>query len=226
MKEAKMNNNVDQVKNAETEAVILLNHAMAIANAANSKNEMEIISVLDSNLKLWVEIETSLKNAKNLLPEDIKDNLLKLSKFVERLTLSKGSKMSRSDFDCLVNINMQISEGLIEAVKNNLAKEEAFSLLKCAIDLSTARESNNTQELVTALDNNMKLWVYIKTLAQSAENPLPQETKSNLIKLADYVSNRTLEVGKNVGSENGKAIDSMIMTNLQISEGLMSKRCA
>lgn len=221
-----MNNNVDQVKNAETEAVILLNHAMAIANAANSKNEMEIISVLDSNLKLWVEIETSLKNAKNLLPEDIKDNLLKLSKFVERLTLSKGSKMSRSDFDCLVNINMQISEGLIEAVKNNLAKEEAFSLLKCAIDLSTARESNNTQELVTALDNNMKLWVYIKTLAQSAENPLPQETKSNLIKLADYVSNRTLEVGKNVGSENGKAIDSMIMTNLQISEGLMSKRCA
>lgn len=226
MKEAKMNNNVDQVKNAENEAVILLNHAMAIANAANSRDELEIISVLDSNLKLWVEIETSLKNAKNLLPEGIKDNLLKLSKFVERLTLSKGSKMSKTDFDCLVNINMQISEGLIEAVKNNLAKEEAFSLLKCAIDLSSARENNNAKELVTALDNNMKLWIYIKTLAQSAENPLPQETKSNLIKLADYVSSRTLEVGKNVENENGKAIDSMIMTNLQISEGLMSKRCA
>lgn len=226
MKEAKMNNNVDQVKNAENEAVVLLNHAMAIANAANSHDELEIISVLDSNLRLWVEIETSLKNAKNLLPEDIKGNLLKLSKFVERLTLSKGSKMSKTDFDCLVNINMQISEGLIEAVKNNLAKEEAFSLLKCAIDLSSARENNNTKELVTALDNNMKLWVYIKTLAQSAENPLPQETKSNLIKLADYVSSRTLEVGKNVETINAKAIDSMIMTNLQISEGLMAKRCA
>ena len=226
MKEAEMNNNVDQVKNAEQEAVILLNHAMAIANAANSQNESEIVSVLDSNLKLWVEIETSLKSAKNLLPQDIKDNLLKLSKFVERLTLSKGSKMSKTDFDCLVNINMQISEGLIEAVKNNLAKEEAFSLLKCAIDLSNARENNNTKELISALDNNMKLWVYIKTLAQSETNPLPKETKSNLIKLADYVSNRTLEVGKDAENVNVRAIDSMIMTNLQISEGLMTRRCA
>ncbi len=221
-----MNNNVDQVKNAEQEAVILLNHAMAIANAANSQNESEIVSVLDSNLKLWVEIETSLKSAKNLLPQDIKDNLLKLSKFVERLTLSKGSKMSKTDFDCLVNINMQISEGLIEAVKNNLAKEEAFSLLKCAIDLSNARENNDIRELISALDNNMKLWVYIKTLAQSEANPLPKETKSNLIKLADYVSNRTLEVGKDVENINVRAIDSMIMTNLQISEGLMTRRCA
>ena len=115
-----MNNKIDQVKNAENEAVILLNHAMALAKASTSSDELEIVSVLDSNLKLWVEIETSLKSAKNLLPEDIKTNLIKLSRFVERMTLSKGSKMSKSDFDCLININMQISEGLIEAVKNNL----------------------------------------------------------------------------------------------------------
>ena len=126
-----MNNN-DQVKNAEKEAVILLNQAMALAKASMSNNEHEIIRALDSNLKLWVEIETSLKSAKNLLPEDIKANLMKLSKFVERMILSKGLKMTKTDFDCLVNINMQISEGLIEAVKNNLAREEAFSLLKCA----------------------------------------------------------------------------------------------
>lgn len=112
-----MNNKIDQVKNAENEAVILLNHAMALAKASTSSDELEIVSVLDSNLKLWVEIETSLKSAKNLLPEDIKTNLIKLSRFVERMTLSKGSKMSKSDFDCLININMQISEGLIEAVK-------------------------------------------------------------------------------------------------------------
>ena len=132
-----MNNN-DQVKNAEKEAVILLNQAMALAKASMSNNEHEIIRALDSNLKLWVEIETSLKSAKNLLPEDIKANLMKLSKFVERMILSKGLKMTKTDFDCLVNINMQISEGLIEAVKNNLAREEAFSLLKCAVDLSNA----------------------------------------------------------------------------------------
>ena len=74
--------------------------------------------------------------------------------------------------------------------------------------------------------SDMKLWVYIKTLASDDKNPLPKETKGNLIKLADYVSSRTLEVGKNVECLNQKALDCMIMTNLQISEGLMSKRTA
>ena len=58
------------------------------------------------------------------------------------------------------------------------------------------------------------------------DNPLPPETKNNLIKLADYVSSKTLEIGKNVDDINQKTLDSMIMTNLQISEGLMTKRIA
>lgn len=217
-----MTKNTDQVRNAEREASIMLNHAVALSQAATSGTDADKIRALDSNLKLWVEVETTLKDAKNLLPTDIKDNLLKLSKYVERLTLSKGVRMSKSDFDTLVNINMQISEGLVEAVKHSLAREEAFSLLKCAIDLSSAKENGNTTDLVNALDNNMKLWVYIKTLASSEKNKLPKETKTNLIKLADYVSNKTIEVGKNVNKINDKALDSMIMTNLQISEGLMS----
>lgn len=219
-----MKKDTDQVRNAEREASIMLNHAIALSQAANSGTDADKIQALDSNLKLWVEVETTLKDAKNLLPTDIKDNLLKLSKYVERLTLSKGVRMSKSDFDTLVNINMQISEGLVEAVKHSLAREEAFSLLKCAIDLSSAKENKNTAELVSALDNNMKLWIYIKTLASSEKNKLPKETKTNLIKLADYVSNKTIEVGKNVNEINDKALDSMIMTNLQISEGLMSSR--
>ena len=105
-----------------------------------------------------------------------------------------------------------------------MAKEEAFSLLKCAVDLSSARENNNVEALVTALDNNLKLWVYIKTLAKSKDNNLPSETKDNLIKLADYVSGKTIEVGRDIDNINDKALDSMIMTNLQISEGLISNQ--
>ena len=218
-----MKNNIDQIKQAEVEAEIFLKYAMALSKASTSDDETTKLVALDNNLKLWVEIETSLKDAKSLLSQEIKDNLLQLSKFVERMTLSKGVKMSKTDFDCLININMQISEGLLEAVKNSLAREEAFSLLKCAIDISTARENNDAKELVSALDNNLKLWVYIKTLAGSEGNKLPQETKSNLIKLADYVSAKTIEVGQNIDNVNPKTIDSMIMTNLQISEGLMTR---
>ncbi len=218
--------NINIIKQAENEAEIFLKCALALSKASTSDDENEKLLALDNNLKLWVEIETSLKDAKNLLSCDIKENLMKLSKFVERVILSKGINMSKTDYDCLVNINMQISEGLLEAVKNTLAREEAFSLLKCAIDISTARESNDTKELVSALENNLQLWVYIKTLASSAETKLPEETKSNLIKLADYVSAKTIELGQNIDNVNNKVLDSMIMTNLQISEGLMTRRSA
>ena len=218
--------NINMIQQAELEADIFLKCALALSKASTSDNDSEKLQALDNNLKLWVEIETSLKNGKNLLSDDIKDNLIKLSKFVERITLSKGINMSKTNYDCLVNINMQISEGLLEVVKNTLAREEAFSLLKCAIDISNARESNDTKELVTALDNNLKLWVYIKTLAGSTGTKLPEETKSNLIKLADYVSAKTIEVGQNINDINSSTLDSMIVTNLQISEGLMTRLSA
>lgn len=212
----------EQIRDAEDEAMVLLQFAMDLAKASTSKDDQLKVQALESNLRLWVKIESSLKSAKNLLPKDIKDNLYKLSKYVERLTLSKGINMGKDDFDSLVNINMQISEGLLEVIKIYLAREEAFSLLKCAVDLSSARENNNNSDLVAALDNNLKLWVYIKTLATSKDNDLPEETKGNLVKLADYVSSKTLEVGRNIEKINDKALDSMILTNLQISEGLLS----
>lgn len=217
-----MNTTIDEIRDAEEESKILMGFAQALSKASTSNNDQIKLLTLDENLKLWVEIESSLKSAKNLLPQEIKDNLMKLSKFVERLTLSKGISMSKTDFDCLANINMQISEGLLAVVRNSLAKEEAFSLLKCAVDLSSARENNNSQDMITALDNNLQLWVYIKTLAKAKETKLPEETKSNLIKLADYISSKTLEVGKDLNNINDKVIDSMINTNLQISEGLIS----
>lgn len=221
-----MKKNIDIIEKAEKEASALLEKGMALSQAVNSGNQAELIAALDDNLTLWVEIETALKNAKNFLPEDIKNNLLKLSKFVERMTLSKGINLTPADVACLINIDMQICKGLLEAVHHTLAREEAFSLLKCAVDLSNARESQNVAELVTALENNMQLWIYIKTLADKQENILPKETRGNLIKLADYVSAKTIEVGKNVDNINSQAIDSMIMTNLQISEGLMSGEAA
>ena len=104
--------NINMIQQAELEADIFLKCALALSKASTSDNDSEKLQALDNNLKLWVEIETSLKNGKNLLSDDIKDNLIKLSKFVERITLSKGINMSKTNYDCLVNINMQISEGL------------------------------------------------------------------------------------------------------------------
>lgn len=223
-KEVKMNTTTDQISAAEKEAVMLNSFANALLKASESNNQYEKLLAIDHNLKLWVEIETSLKSAKNLLPEEVKRNLFKLADFVKYMTMSKGINMNKEDFKSLANINNQISLGIQESVKNNLAAEEAFSLLKCAMDLSKAKERCNAGEMARALDNNMQLWVYIKTLANSKKNKIPEDIKGNLTKLADYVSKKTIEIGKNINNINEKALESMIDTNLQISEGLMNKQ--
>ena len=53
-----MKKTVNEVKHAENEAEIFLKYALAISNAFNGGDEMEILTALDNNLKLWVEIET------------------------------------------------------------------------------------------------------------------------------------------------------------------------
>jgi len=70
-----MNTTINQIDDAEREASLLMDYAMALSKASAGTNEHEKLIALDNNLKLWVEIETSLKSAKNLLPKALKNNL-------------------------------------------------------------------------------------------------------------------------------------------------------
>lgn len=225
-KDIKKDQTLNYINQAKDEASILINYAALLTKAFDTGTKEELLYALDNNLKLWVEIETSIKNAKNLLPETIKNNIVKLSKFVERVILSKGVSLTKSDVECLTNINIQIASGILEQLNNVMAIEDAISLLQCAINISAAKEKKNKSDLIYALDDNMKLWVYIKTMAQKKDSKLPKETKDNLIKLADYISAKTIEVGRNIDDVNEKDLDSMINTNLQISEGLVTNRVA
>ena len=172
-------------------------------------------------MKMWVAIESSVKNPNNLLPQDIKSNLHKLSKYVEQVTLSKGVNMTESYYKSLAEINRQISEGLMESVNASMAQQEAYFLAKCGLDLSEAYKAQDQQMYVTALDQNQKLWVMIKTLMKSNRSKLPQETKDNLIKLADYVAANTIKLGQNLEKTDSKLLDSLININRQIAEGLL-----
>ncbi len=217
---------MNSINKIQKEAKVFLDHAVAITSACQSADDMKKVKALDANLKLWVEIETTLQSADNYLPQEIKDNLSRLSKFVEQLILSKGINMDAQSYECLANINMQISYGLLDAIKNHMVREDAFSLVKCAVDIAEAKDNNDEKALITALDNNLKLWVYIKSLAQAANSGFPDDLKQNLVKLADYVSSQTFRVGQSLAEENFAALDSLVKTNLQISDGLMAGQSA
>lgn len=219
---------LDEIKNqidgANQEAELLREYADSLENAAKSKSDNYKLLVLDENLKMWVAIEASMKSPKNLMPQEIKDNLTKLSKYVEQITISKGVNMTENYYKSLAEINRQISEGLMESVNTNLAQQEAYFLAKCGLDLSEAYKAKDDAWFVEALDNNQRLWVMIKTLMSSNKNKMPQETKNNLIKLADYVATNTIKLGQNLDNIDQKILDSFININRQISEGLLGNR--
>lgn len=219
------NNDIElQLDGAVEEANLLQEYAGYLETAATSNDSAYKVLVLDDNMKMWVSIGAATKNKGNVMPQQLKDNLYKLSQYVEQVTLNKGVSMSASYFKSLAAINRQISEGLMESVNTNLAQQEAYYLAKCGLNLSEAYKSKDNNQLVQALDTNQKLWVMIKTLMKKGKTKLPQETRDNLIKLADYVAANTIKVGQNLDNIDDKLLNSLININRHISEGLIGHR--
>ncbi len=95
----------------------------------------------------------------------------------------------------------------------------AFGLSKAAVMLDQSRE--NHAKLAAALDNNMEVWVAIRTLAARDDNLLPEDTRNNLVKLSQFVTQTTMSQGVDMPAE---VIDTLININLQISEGLLESQ--
>ena len=214
----------NQIEGATEEAELLKEYSDHLTTASKSNNDDYKLLVLDDNLKMWVAIEASAKNPTNMLPDGIKNNLKKLSKYVEQVTLSKGVNMSEKTYLSLAEINRQISEGLMESVNANLAQQEAYYLAKCGLDLSEANKAKDNNQMVEALDNNQRLWILIKTLMTNNRTKLPDQTRENLTKLADYVAKNTIKLGQNLDNLDQKLLESLININRQISEGLLGHR--
>lgn len=213
-----------QIEDAQQEAELLKEYAKHLEKASVSEDSEYKYLVLDENMKMWVEIDSYLKNKNNLLPQEIKNNLDKLSKYVEAVTLNKGVKMSEKTYMSLANINNQIAEGLLASVNMSLAQQEAYYLAKNGLDLLEAYKKNDLNLMVRALDNNQKMWIMIKTLMTKNKTDLSDEVKNNLIKLADYVSVNTIKFGQNLNNMDKKMLDSFVNINKHISEGLIGHR--
>lgn len=214
----------NQINGAVEEAELLQDYAGHLETAAKSSDNRYKLLVLDENLKMWVAIDSSMKNPNNFLPQEIKSNLTKLSKYVEQVTISKGVDMSEKSYLALADINRQISEGLLESVNASMAQQEAYFLAKSGLDLSEAHKSKDKEQMVEALDTNQRLWVMIKTLMKSPKSRMPKETRDNLIKLADYVALNTIKLGQNLDNVDDKMLNSFININRHISEGLLGHR--
>ena len=98
---------------ARTEAWALLEAARELYQARTAPIDV-LRGALRRNWRLWTIFQASLSEADCPVPAPIRRNLLGLSNFVDRQTAELLAVRDEKKVDALVNINRQISEGLLE----------------------------------------------------------------------------------------------------------------
>jgi flagellar biosynthesis activator protein FlaF len=106
---------------ARTEAWALL-EAARLMDGAKTRGPAELLGALRKNWRLWTIFQAELVDADCKLPPELRGNLLGLANFSDHHTARLLANPEPKQVDVLVNINRQISEGLLEGQRAASAK--------------------------------------------------------------------------------------------------------
>lgn len=98
---------------ARTEAWALLETARELYQARNAPVDV-LRAALRRNWRLWTIFQANLVDPECQVPSEVRANLLGLSNFVDRQTAELLAAPDPAKVELLVNINRQISEGLLD----------------------------------------------------------------------------------------------------------------
>ena len=116
-------------ENNDEDLSVVERHAFNLAQAgiqldqarADSGDTTQLAQALEHNLQVGVEIGMLVKGPESQLAENVRDNILKLRDFISDTTMKHGVDIPESTLNTLININLQISEGLLEGARNRQA---------------------------------------------------------------------------------------------------------
>ncbi|BAI76663.1 hypothetical protein AZL_e03180 (plasmid) [Azospirillum sp. B510] len=96
-------------------------------------------------------------------------------------------------------------------------EQDSIVLLQAAGSLL---DSESPEKVNVALDQNLKLWIAIKTVLLNDDCPVEPEVKANLRNLAQYVVSTTMLATQ--GAIETSKLVSLARLNMNIAEGLLS----
>ena len=99
----------------EMDAAAFSQAAYVLDQAKQSLEDADMVErALKYNQLLWSIIQTDVSKEDNTLPEELKANLMSLSIFVDKQTTKGLNGPTEEILESLININLNISEGLME----------------------------------------------------------------------------------------------------------------
>lgn len=102
----------DPLTAVEKNALTLSQAALRLDQARHQPQHLA--EALTDNAELWIAIQSAVRRANGALSPAVKSNLLKLGDFIVATTIRADGQVTDHTLDTLININLQISEGLLE----------------------------------------------------------------------------------------------------------------
>ncbi|CAA7618491.1 flagellar biosynthesis regulator FlaF [Magnetospirillum sp. UT-4] len=102
----------------EEQAYKLAEAAIALDRARSQADDAAVmLAALDNNLEVWTAFTVAVALPGSGLEAGVRDNLMRLRNFIAEQTLRINGAVRDATMDTLININLQISEGLLEGQK-------------------------------------------------------------------------------------------------------------
>jgi len=97
----------------DIEAQALLEAARRLDAAANGANRDDYRAALRLNWRLWTIIQADVSSDGSPLPDEIRQNILSLSVFIDKHTVKVLAEPDESKLRVLIDINRNIAAGLM-----------------------------------------------------------------------------------------------------------------
>lgn len=108
---------------ARSEAWALLEAARQLHQTKDGTMD-DFRAALRMNWRLWTIFQASVVEPDCALPAEVRGNLLSLANFVDRATVQLLVEREPKTIEALININRQISEGLMEGARATAARTQ------------------------------------------------------------------------------------------------------
>jgi flagellar protein FlaF len=106
----------ETISGRETEARVLTQAALKLIECKNNWESADRHKLLDSALKynqrLWSILQVEVTKDDNPLPKDIKSNIMRLSRFIDRRIFETMAFPVPEKLDIIIRINKNIAAGL------------------------------------------------------------------------------------------------------------------
>ncbi len=109
----------------QTEAQALLETARMMDASINGEDSDTYRAALRLNWRLWTIIQADVSSVENPLPDDIRQNILSLSVFIDKHTVNALAEPSGRKLRVLIDINRNIAAGLMTNVGEDAALADA-----------------------------------------------------------------------------------------------------